>query len=80
MDEVKKNRTSHKSLISISFFQERKLAVENDYPDPVNANFDATTEMYFRCAELVLERMREQNIRVIFATHNDKTLSFLHER
>ena len=68
----------------ITFTQERRLASQLGYDDPVNATFDATTDMYYAVSELLLREMsttasgeRQRKLHVIFASHNDDTIRWL---
>lgn len=44
--------------------QERERASALGYPDPINANFDATTEMYHKTLTECLRRIKVNNHRI----------------
>ncbi|CAD5113868.1 DgyrCDS3032 [Dimorphilus gyrociliatus] len=51
--------------------EERRLAVENKYEDPVNENFNKTTDMYYEVANEVLNyACLNEECTVEFGTHN----------
>lgn len=41
------------------FKQERERAIELNYPDPINDNFDATTDMYHKCLLESLKKIQQ---------------------
>ncbi|KAK6050309.1 proline dehydrogenase, partial [Cooperia oncophora] len=58
---------------------ERKRAATIGYPDPINPDFEATTNMYHAC----LKRVAEENVRrgkgavsVMIASHNEDSVRF----
>ncbi|OXA52967.1 proline dehydrogenase 1, mitochondrial isoform X2 [Folsomia candida] len=64
--------------------QERQRAAEMGYEDPINPNFEATTEMYQRNvneAMTRIKRMKEigdpKKICIMMATHNEDTVRFV---
>merc|ERR1719431_2443608 len=60
--------------------EERRLAAERGYTDPVNPTYDATTDMYHRTARLLLEKVQSEGSKktqVTFATHNIDTVKTL---
>uniref|UniRef100_A0A915DEH1 Proline dehydrogenase n=1 Tax=Ditylenchus dipsaci TaxID=166011 RepID=A0A915DEH1_9BILA len=57
--------------------QERKRAAAIGYEDPVNENYEATSDMYHRCLQrLVDERMERGagHVSVMVASHNEATV------
>ena len=59
--------------------QERRLARENNYEDPVNPSYEATSEMYQRCLDEVLKsavKRATEKIRVMIASHNEDTIRY----
>ena len=72
------------NLLYVAYVQEQRLASQLGYDDPVNATFDATTDMYYAVSELLLREMstaasgeRQRKLHVIFASHNDDTIRWL---
>lgn len=71
-------------MINPIYFQERLRAAEMGYEDPINPNFEATTEMYERNAVEVMTRMKRMKeigqphkICIMMATHNEDTVRFV---
>lgn len=59
--------------------QERRLAREQGYDDPVNADFEATTEMYHTCLEEVMKSVAKRDlhqVKVMIASHNEDTIRY----
>jgi len=59
--------------------QERRLAREYGYEDPVNPNFEATSQMYHQCLDEVLKytlRRKSDQIRIMIASHNEDTIRY----
>ncbi|XP_068249833.1 proline dehydrogenase 1, mitochondrial isoform X1 [Palaemon carinicauda] len=63
--------------------QERARAQELGYEDPVNPDFDATTEMYHDCLKECLRRIKfnkslgeTQRIAIMVASHNEDTVRY----
>ena len=65
--------------------QERARAEQLGYVDPINPNFEATSEMYHRCLAECMSRMhelkqygdgREKKVGIMAATHNADTIRF----
>merc|ERR1711963_674524 len=63
--------------------QERERAGALNYPDPINENFDATTNMYHKCLMECMNRMsylkatnRPKKIGIMVASHNEDTVRF----
>merc|ERR1712079_539740 len=69
--------------------QERLRAEQLGYEDPINPNYDATSDMYHRCLAECMERMRdakalgdgsEKRVGIMVASHNADTIRFAIER
>lgn len=65
--------------------QERARAESLGYEDPINPNFEATSEMYHRCLTECMNRMhelkqygdgREKRVGIMVASHNADTIRF----
>jgi len=59
--------------------QERRLAREHGYEDPINPNFEATSQMYHTCLDEVLKntlRRKPDQIRIMIASHNEDTIRY----
>ncbi|XP_058388192.1 proline dehydrogenase 1, mitochondrial isoform X4 [Diceros bicornis minor] len=57
--------------------QERARAVEIGYEDPINPTYEATSAMYHRCLDYVLEElMHNAKAEVMVASHNEDTVRF----
>ncbi|XP_042297612.1 proline dehydrogenase 1, mitochondrial-like isoform X1 [Sceloporus undulatus] len=57
--------------------QERSRAAEVGYPDPINATYEQTSEMYHRCLDYILEEIRHnRKANVMVASHNKDTVKF----
>lgn len=59
--------------------QERRLAGEQGYADPINPNFEATSKMYHACLDEVLQNIvkRESGqVRIMVASHNEETIRY----
>ena len=59
------------------------MALEQGYEDPVNPDYDATTAMYYRVADLFLDEVKGHQVKdmgnklqVTFATHNAETVQY----
>ncbi|XP_052279267.1 hydroxyproline dehydrogenase-like isoform X2 [Dreissena polymorpha] len=61
---------------------ERRLATEKGHEDPVHENFEATTAMYHRSADFLLDRAVATPDRICFiiASHNEGTLNYVNRR
>ncbi|ODM93544.1 Proline dehydrogenase 1, mitochondrial [Orchesella cincta] len=64
--------------------QERQRAAGMGYPDPINENFEKTTEMYHNCVEEGMRRIVEwkkegkpRMVQLMAATHNEDTVKFV---
>ncbi|ELT97563.1 hypothetical protein CAPTEDRAFT_183525 [Capitella teleta] len=71
--------------------EERTLAHVHGYEDPVNPTYEATTEQYYKVANMFMDEMKssldkghEDSLQLTFATHNADTVLYvldgLHER
>jgi len=67
--------------------QERARAAELGYEDPINPNFEATSEMYHRCLAECMRRMQElkltnqpNKVGIMVASHNADTIRFALQR
>lgn len=57
--------------------RERQLSVEGNYPDPTNPSYEATSDVYDRAIEYLLEevvRSGGRRCNVIVASHNEKSV------
>ena len=63
--------------------QERRLAREHAYDDPINPDFESTSRMYHNCFDQVLksiERRPTGQVRVMVASHNEETIRYAIEQ
>ncbi len=63
--------------------QERRLAREHGYEDPINPNFEATSQMYHTCLDEVLKntlKRKPDQIRIMIASHNEDTIRYAIEK
>ena len=76
----KENFTFAAKLVRGAYMeQERRLAAENGHEDPINPNFQATSDMYHRCLDEVVKNMSNRQlgkVRVMVATHNEETIRY----
>ncbi|XP_060104986.1 proline dehydrogenase 1, mitochondrial [Heteronotia binoei] len=57
--------------------QERSRAAELGYEDPINPNYQKTSEMYHRCLDYILEEIKHhRKANVMVASHNEDTVKF----
>jgi proline dehydrogenase len=59
--------------------QERQLAREHGYEDPINSNFEATSKMYHACLDEVLKNIDKREsgqVRIMVASHNEDTIRY----
>ncbi|XP_061134994.1 proline dehydrogenase 1, mitochondrial isoform X2 [Syngnathus typhle] len=55
--------------------QERERALESEYEDPINPDYETTNVMYHRCLDYVLDEIaRHRNANVMVASHNEDTV------
>ena len=71
-DKEKKDKCFHS-------LQERRLAKEQGYADPINSNYDATSAMYYRVADFLLDNIQSGGAvgQVTFGSHNMDTVKYL---
>ncbi|XP_077378163.1 proline dehydrogenase 1, mitochondrial [Festucalex cinctus] len=56
-------------------YQERERALEFDYEDPINPDYETTNAMYHRCLDYVLDEIAlHRNANVMVASHNEDTV------
>lgn len=69
--------------------QERQRAEALNYPDPINEDFEATSDMYHRCLDLCMRRIdelkqsgeeKEKRLGIMVASHNEDTVRFAIKR
>ena len=63
--------------------QERRLAQELGYDDPINADFQSTSKMYHNCFDQVLNSIQRRSsgqVRVMIASHNEETIRYAIEQ
>ena len=59
--------------------QERQLAREHGYEDPINSNYEATSNIYHTCLDEVLKNLLKRNsgqVRIMIASHNEDTIRY----
>ncbi len=59
--------------------QERRLAREHGYEDPINPNFEATSQMYHTCIDETFKstaKRQSNQVRVMIASHNEDTIRY----
>lgn len=67
-------------------YEERLLAKNNGYPDPINDDYSKTSEMYHRTLGYLLTEMAKEHkqngikIKVMVASHNLDTIRFAIQR
>merc|ERR1711962_631948 len=60
--------------------EERRLAKERGYEDPICENFQATTSSYHACVDFLLPLVAKQQAGVMIASHNEDTVDFVKSR
>ena len=60
--------------------EERALASQLGYEDPINDTYEKTGEMYRACADYVLPGIKNNELKFMFATHNEETVQYIAER
>ena len=60
--------------------EERRLAQEIGYEDPINDTFEDTTNMYHSCVDYLLPMICEGDAGVMIASHNEDTVDFVKDR
>ena len=59
--------------------QERRLARERGYEDPINPDFETTSKMYHACLDEVLKsiaKREKDQVRIMVASHNEDTIRY----
>ena len=57
--------------------EERRLAKEKGYEDPICENFQATTDSYHACVNFLLPLVAKQQAGIMIASHNEDTVDFV---
>jgi proline dehydrogenase len=67
--------------------QERARAEALNYPDPINPDYEATSDMYHRCLDLCMKRIhslkaegKEKRVGIMVASHNEDSVRFAIKR
>lgn len=60
--------------------EERRLARENNYPDPINDTFEDTTTSYHSCVDYLLPLISLGEAAIMVASHNENTVDFVINR
>lgn len=60
--------------------QERALAAEKGYKDPIHANVQATHDCYHACADAVLDAAAGKGAEVMIASHNEGSVRYVAQR
>lgn len=61
-------------------FEERRLAQEKNYDDPINESYDKTNLMYHDVCDFVLPVVARGNGSFMIATHNEQTVKYVAQR
>lgn len=59
--------------------QERSRAAAIGYDDPINDNYEATSDMYHRCLDAIVdehERRGPGKVSAMIASHNEDTVKY----
>lgn len=59
--------------------QERRLAQQENYDDPINADFETTSNMYHACVDEVINNIVKRSsdkVRIMIASHNENTVRY----
>ena len=75
-------------FFNMKTFQERARADEFGYEDPVNPDYEATSNQYHKCLAECMQRMHElkkipgmeQRVGIMVASHNADTIRFAIEK
>ena len=57
--------------------EERRLAKEGGYEDPICESFQATTDSYHACVDFLLPLVAKQQAGIMIASHNEHTVDFV---
>lgn len=60
--------------------EERRIAAEAGKEDPINDNYDKTTEMYHSVVEYVLPLIKAKQAGFMIASHNESTILYVLKR
>ena len=60
--------------------EERKIAAETGKEDPINDNYDKTTEVYHSVVDFVLPLIKARQAGFMIASHNEDTILYVLRR
>ena len=60
--------------------EERRIAAEQGTQDPINENYDKTTEMYHSVVDFVLPLIKSKQAGFMIASHNESTILYVLRR
>lgn len=60
--------------------QERALAKEKGYKDPIHATLEDTHACYHACADMLLSDIAAGRCEAIFASHNERSIQYITQR